>query len=148
MALNWIPVVYTVALASACVFVFIKGGVTERTGAIIVGAASVVTWLVMSPDETVFHSLELWTLVVDTATWAAFLHLALTSNRFWPLWATAFQTVALITHIAVLIDPAIVPKAYAFGQGLWAYPILLTLLVGAERHRRLTAMQTRLPSRR
>lgn len=110
--------------------------------------ASLMTYFAVRPATPTFQSVEQWVLIVDVATWAAFLHLALTSNRFWPLWATAFQTVALITHIAVLIDPAIVPKAYAFGQGLWAYPILLTLLVGAERHRRLMAMQTRLPSPR
>ena len=148
MTINWVPAVYTTGLAAICVYAYVHGAVTERIGAAIVGGASVLTWLAVFHPWPVFRSVEQWVLVVDIATWTALLRLALKSNRFWPLWATAFQTVALITHIAVLIDPAIVPKAYAFGQGLWAYPILLTLLVGTERHRRLMAMQTRLPSPR
>lgn len=65
------------------------------------------------------------------------MRIALTCNRYWPLWATAFHSIGVLTHLAVFFDKSIVPQAYATGQGMWAYPVLAALVLGSERCRRL-----------
>lgn len=132
-----IHAVYVALLFFACFYAVKFGDKPEKIAAAIFFAASIFTGLVVSNEDSAFHSMESFVFVVDVLTWAGLCYIALTSNRFWPLWATSFQTIAIVTHLAVQVDQAIVPRAYAIGQGLWAYPILAALLVGSERCRRL-----------
>lgn len=117
-------------------YAFRYGEYPEKAGAVIIAAASVLTFVSSATPGNHYNALETEIFVVDIATWVALLRLALTSNRYWPLWATAFHSIALVIHVAVLIDRSIVPQAYAAGQGFWAYPVLVALLLGSERSRR------------
>lgn len=135
-------VFYLGMVSATCFYAERYGSEPERTGALIVGSATVLTMGFSLGMGNHFRSTESAVLIIDIITGAAFFWLALTSNRYWPLWATAFQSIAIMTHLAVLIDRSIVPQAYAAGQGFWAYPVLVALLLGSERCRRAEARQT------
>lgn len=72
-------------------------------------------------------------MLIDIAVLAAFATIALHSNRFWPLWVTGLQLTTMIAHLLKLIDPDLLPVAYAAAARLWSYPILLVIAVGALR---------------
>ncbi len=132
----WITVIFV------CYYSFRFGGQPERAGAAIVIAASVLSVIVSAISRTNFHSVDQGLLLVDIATWALLMFLVLSTNRFWPLWATAFHSISLLTHAVILLDSRILPAAYAVGQTLWAYPVLAALLVGSERYRRRPTPRT------
>lgn len=132
-----LAVVYWAVVTISCVHALRFGGRSERLGAAVIAAASLLSALLSSSG---FAALEGGIFVVDLATWLALMFLAFRSNRYWPLWAAGFHSVAVVTHAAMFIDRSIVPAAYAIGQGLWAYPILIALMVGSEHRRRDRAL--------
>lgn len=77
-----------------------------------------------------FFEPESGILLIDLALLAYLVWLALRSDRFWPLYAAGFQVIGTLIHIARLTDDSIWHSAYATGQVLWAYPVLLTLAAG------------------
>jgi len=122
---------YLVALISSCAFAIRFGGISERYGAAIMLIGSFLT-AVAGLFASGWHNTEIGVLLVDIAVLAAFLTLALHSDKYWPLWTTAFQVIGVATHLARLIDPAIIPRAYSMAQGFWAYPMLAALVIGAR----------------
>lgn len=136
-----LQLLYFFTLFVACVYAFLFGGKPEREGATIVVLASFMSTAVFFASDSRFHSVEIGILIVDIATLIAFFRISLICNRFWPLWATAFHSITVLTHLAVYFDPLIVPQAYATGQGIWAYPVLAALLLGSVRHRRRRSPQ-------
>jgi len=129
---------YLAALVAACAFAFFKGGRDERRGAAIMIAGSLLSFAVQASPLFDWHLNRAALLAVDVGVLAAFFMLAQRSDRFWPLWATAFHLIAVTTHIVMLVQPERVLQAYAIAQGFWAYPMLVALTIGSanQRHRR------------
>ncbi len=107
------------------------GAQPERHGMAIMLAGSVLSVLATRASNVRFQGLELGILVVDLGVVIAFGALALVSTRFWPLWVTSFQLVALLTHLGAFLMPQTRPPAYAYMQGFFAYPMLIAILLGA-----------------
>jgi cytochrome c-type biogenesis protein CcmH/NrfF len=42
-------------------------------------------------------------------------------------------------HTVKLVDPVVIPRAYAFVLALWSYPMLLLLVAGTWNHQRRLA---------
>ena len=76
------------------------------------------------------HHFEISVFAVDSSVLAALLLIALTKDRFWPLWATAFQFLELLMHVAMLIDHHVSARAYFIATELTSYLILLALALG------------------
>ncbi|TZG26192.1 hypothetical protein [Sphingomonas montanisoli] len=125
---------YLITLISICAYAIRCGGRPERQGAAIMIAGSVLTVPAASLVAQ-WQSPALGVLAVDMAVLAAFLAIALRSDRYWPLWTTAFQLVGVATHLARLADPGIIPRAYSIAQGFWAYPMLVALAIGVRESR-------------
>lgn len=127
-----LPMAYWSAALLVSFAAMVRGGRDERLGSTIMLAASVASVLVVNgiPVADRLHAIQTRVFLVDLVTLAAFVAMALRSERFWPLWTAAFQLVAVTTHAAYLADPRIVPRAYVLAQGLWAYPIWGSVLVG------------------
>lgn len=126
---------YLIFLASCSAYILWKGGAPERIGIAIAIAASVLTFIATTSDVAQrWQQVETGVFLVDLATFAAFLILALRADRFWPLWITGMHLIGIATHSAKLADPMVVPWVYANTQALWAYPILLLIVIGAARH--------------
>lgn len=73
--------------------------------------------------------------MVDIATLVAFIAIMAKSTRFWPLWITALQNIAVMTHLARFLKPQTVPMAYAVAEQLWVYIMLLILIVSVQQQR-------------
>jgi len=135
------PLFYWSFLALCSVYILARGGPPERIAIVIAVVASVLSTASVTRDlATRFSSLEAGVFTIDLVTLAAFLALVAWADRFWPLWVAGMHAVSVATHAAVLIDPGVVPRVYAFTQALWCYPILLAMVIGTIRHRRRLAL--------
>jgi hypothetical protein len=131
-----LQLLYWFFLAACSAYALAKGGAPERIAIGIAVIASVVSVIALSSMATRFDGVEAGVFLVDLVTLVAFFLLALHADRFWPLWITGFQLIGVATHLAMLLSPDVVPQVYSFILGLWAYPILALIVIGAARHRK------------
>lgn len=123
--------IYAVCLTLTCIVGFGWGGRTERAGAMIVLIASLTTMMVERPGLFDWRDGRDGLIILDVLVLIALLALALRSRRFWPLWATAFQLIAVSSHLMMFLEPHRILQAYALLQGFWAYPIMLSIMSGS-----------------
>lgn len=126
-------IVYTTLMTACWVYALRRGGAPEKIGATIWVAASLLTAAVISGPAT-FSSVETGALIVDLACSAALIVLALRAERFWTFWIAALQIIGTAGHAVKSVDPEIIQRVYAFILAVWAYPILLLLVIGTRRH--------------
>jgi hypothetical protein len=131
MAAYILSFIYLVTPLSSCAYAIRCGGKSELIGAGIMIAGSFFTPIIGFVSFKL-HAHLVGAMLIDLAVLAALLTLALRSDKFWPLWTTAFQIIGVATHLAKFVDPAIVPRAYSIAQGFWAYPMLVALVIGAR----------------
>lgn len=74
-------------------------------------------------------------LSVDLALLVLLLMIALRANRYWPMGIVAMQLLQVMGHLLKLADPTMLPLLYWLSSVVWAYPMLILLLLGAVRHR-------------
>ena len=129
------PILYWTLLALTCGYAFYRGERSERIVAAICVVASIVTVVVNSPLNQLYIRLDQGTLLVDIAVLAAFVAVALQSDRFWPLWVAGLQLTTSLAHLFKALDPDLFPEAYGAAVRFWSYPILLILAVGTWRGR-------------
>ncbi len=105
----------------------LKGRRAER-----IAAAALFLQLVTSSVLNHRHgfNIEYGVLAADGAALIVYGALAFSTNRRWTLWATAFQALAVLTHVARMIDPTLDRWAYLTTTILWGYAVLCALLVG------------------
>jgi hypothetical protein len=117
-------------LLASAFFAWRRGGKAERMGSAIMVAGAALSMAAVAELANRFHSAEIGLFFVDLAVLAAFWALMLRSNRYWPIWASAFQLAGIMTHFAAFVTPHLLPASYAILQGLWAYPIIIVMLLG------------------
>ena len=118
---------FAIVLLLTCGSVLWFGRESERWTAIALVSAAIASLLAQTSK---FFQPESGILLIDLALLGYLVWLALRSDRFWPLYAAGFQIIGTLIHVARLTDDSIFHAAYATGQVLWAYPVLLTLAVG------------------
>ena len=62
-------------------------------------------------------------------------------DSYWTLCLPAFQLITCMTHLTKLVLPDLWPRLYSAGQGFWAYPQMLVIVLAtawfqADRRRR------------
>jgi len=123
-----------------CGYALWRGRKYEQLAAIICIAASVISVLARAPLHQRYAGVEIGDLIVDTAVLFAFVAIALRSDRFWPLWVAGLQLTLSMSHLFKVIQPNLIPLAYAAAERFWSYPTLIIIFVGAWRqHRRQAA---------
>jgi hypothetical protein len=127
--------IYYALLTAASVYAFLAGGAPERIGAILLILGSVSSLALVSPAAIRFSSVEIRVLIVDLATMAAFAILALRTDRFWPIWATALIGLGPLTHLARWYAPELSRWAYAVGLTVWSYVVIALIVLGTFCHR-------------
>ncbi len=127
------PILYWTLLALTCGYALLRGGRYERMVAIICIVASFATISVNSPLSMRYVGVESGALLVDVAVLAAFIVVALQSDRFWPLWVAGLQLTTSLAHFLKALSPDLIPAAYGAAVRFWSYPILIILFVGAWR---------------
>jgi hypothetical protein len=114
------------ALAGLAVAALTRGGLEERlaTGGLI---ANVV--LTRFLRDYSWPHVQWTAFALDILFLALLFGIALRSARYWPLAATAFQLLAVITHIAMMVDRTVHPWAYISAIVIWTYLLITTLSV-------------------
>jgi hypothetical protein len=123
-----VETIATLSVILACGYALWRGGRAERLAASLL----LIDWLatpllqVYGAPGRVQHPI----LVMDATVAAALFVIAMVSNRFWPMWMTAFQALELLMHLAMLLDHKVHARAYFVGMEISSYLILLALLAG------------------
>ena len=94
-------------------------------------AGSLCTLAVARSFGSSWSKMEVGIFAVDVVALFALIGLALTSDRFWPIWATAFHLLAVTVHPTIFWAPSITAWAFGTGAVFWAYPMLLALAIGS-----------------
>ena len=125
---------YYIFLAACCGYAIFRGARSEYWGAAIMMIGSLSTLAVGRLVGTSWTGVEAGIFAIDMFALLALIYLALTTNRFWPIWATAFHLLAVTIHAAMFVAPQITAWAFATGAVFWAYPMLLALAIGSCEH--------------
>jgi len=135
MSLQVIVIVGLVVVAGSLAFQ--QGGPPEK-----LAAAIIVGWILVDALYHVlfgpsgFDTVDPVHLVLDGGELAAIVWLSLRANRMWPLWAAAAQLICVSGHLAVMVEPGGVRRAYWAMTQLPQYIQLTALLLGATAHAR------------
>lgn len=105
-----------------------KGERTEKIAAISIVIASVLSPLVQSWND--FSSPQWNILIVDAANLGVFLWLLVGTHRIWLLFGCAFQLLAVLSHMGMLIDPSLMARAYFATLYLMFYGLMAALACG------------------
>ncbi|GGE06139.1 hypothetical protein GCM10011529_10660 [Polymorphobacter glacialis] len=114
------------ALAISCGVAMKWGGFDERVAAFGLILAVIASNFV---GEGKYLHTENGVLVVDVLLFGGLLLLALKSDRFWPMWAAAFQLVGTMIHFASMSQTG---NGWAYFVALifWTFPVFIALAVG------------------
>ena len=136
----FLEIIAVVTVVAAALLAFGFGGRDEQLAAIGFLAATLATRMITAE----YQHVEYGVLAVDFGLLLGPLALALTSDRFWPMYATAFQLVGLLVHIGSLTSAGGgMAWAYAVGLIFWSYAVIAALLAGTwleGRNRRLAGL--------
>ncbi len=74
-------------------------------------------------------------MIIDLILLGGFYWLALSSDSYWPIWATGFHLLSVISHVAMYFSESVREMLYfAFGA-FWSLPVLLAMVIGILRDR-------------
>lgn len=118
-------VILNVVVCGAAIW---KGERTERVAAISIVIAAVLSPLVQSWDD--WSSPQWNILIVDAANLGVFFWLLFRTHRVWLLFACAFQLLAVLSHMGMLIDPRILARSYFAALYLMFYGLMVALACG------------------
>lgn len=117
-----------------CAYALWRGAQPERLVALI--------FLILGPLSGVAHSLgyqwrgiDLGVFGLDALMLLLLLAIAFRANRYWPIGIAAMQVLQVVGHLLKLADPGMLPMLYWLSSVVWAYPMLVLLLLGTIRHR-------------
>jgi hypothetical protein len=79
--------------------------------------------------------MDLGVFGLDVLMLVLLLAIAFRANRYWPIGVGAMQMLQVVGHLLKLADPGMLPMLYWLSSVVWAYPMLLLLLLGTVRHR-------------
>ena len=136
-------ILFNLLLFGACGYALVKGTRDARIVAIVCIIANFASLAARGPATTSYSSVQTGVMVVDLATLAAFTAVALTSDRFWPLWISGLQLTTSMGHLMKGIHSDLLPLAYAAALRFWSYPILLILAIVVWRHHQRLRQPTR-----
>lgn len=124
-------IVYLVSLLTLLAIVLRIGERETRFAILTLVTGSFLTLAGLIIAGSRFDVFSLLVTSLDFAVLAVFLGHALVSRRYWTLCLPAFQLITCMTHLMRLVLPDFLPRLYSAGQGFWAYPQMLVILLAA-----------------
>jgi hypothetical protein len=86
-----------------------------------------------------YGTVDLGHLAIDLFVGALMIAIALRANRIYPLFAAAWQLLAIMSHIGRMGSSSAAALAYSIMMYVPSYLILITLAIGLTAHIRRTA---------
>lgn len=126
-------VAFWTAMLGVCGYACAYGGRPERFGAALSMGAWILTMVMRLTFASAWLPADLSILAIDIAVAVGFFWLAVTSTRFWPIWAFGFALSNLLMSVAGALLPHIELFAYHTGLGVYAYLALGALALGTYR---------------
>lgn len=124
-ALFYFYLLSTLAISS------IFGETVERRSCLYLLISSIITHAIQANFP--FPSYLYYIIPIDASIFTYSLYLALTRNRFWPIWFAGFLVVGMAASVSILVfrnlNPFIVFAASAF----WSLPALACMAYGTYR---------------
>jgi hypothetical protein len=74
--------------------------------------------------------------IADTALLVVLVVVALRAAKYWPLAGASIQLLAVITHVAKLLDVGMGQWAYITAGVIWSYALMVALSIGVWNHAR------------
>lgn len=130
------PYVFVTLLLLACGYALWRGRSEEKIAAVACLVATLATRLAIAPVAVRYTGVETGLVIIDLALLAAFVRIALGSQRFWPLWVAGLQLTNSMAHLLKAIELELMPRAYAAAAMFWSYPILIIIIIGTWRTHR------------
>ena len=131
-------VLYLIFLVATLTYALRKGGKDERLGAVTILAGTLLSEFAshLGPNAggAGWARADIDMMAIDMAALIAFVAIAYRSTKFWPIWAAAAQLVAVLTHLAVILNPPLLRTIYATAQPFWIFPVLAALAIGTRAH--------------
>lgn len=138
-------ILFWLLMVVSCGYALWRGRKYERIAALICIFATILTvvgHVVVRRYRPDYSGVEISDLIIDGWMLAAFIIVALRSDRFWPLWVAGLQLTISVSHVFKAAKPDLLPMAYGAAERFWSYPILAILFLAAWRqHRRMLSQQ-------
>lgn len=128
-----IAIVYDLTLFLVCIIALMRGGRPERLGALICFTASVLSSVSRLTGVASWAPSHWLILSIDALVVLGFFWLAVTTIRFWPIWAAAFALDDIFVNAAGAIFPRSTLLAYESGLGVYAYLALFVIALASLR---------------
>ena len=125
---------FTGLLLLASAYALVRGGKPERYAAFMYLIAFVASALSAQFGRELYHTINWGIVAIDIALALSLGGLALRANRFWTIWATSIQIVAIFAHLAKLLVPEIAAMAYEITLLVWSYAAIPVLMTATYRH--------------
>ncbi len=127
--LNTLPeIAWAAWLLGGCAVACWKGGRDERLTAGLLALAWITSQFVLHRRWT---EVQWGVAAVDVLLLVALGGIALRGDRFWPLFATAFQLLVFAGHAAQALDRTLGGWAYLSAGVFWSYLVVAALAAGA-----------------
>ncbi len=127
--------IFYATLLACVVYSARRGGAPERWMAALFAMAAASSHLVVLAHGSDYAELDVLRLGVDICLLTGMAIIMAKADRFWPIYCTAFQVLAVATHGVRVFDPLVMPPVYYRSTAWLAYPTLLILVAGVHRHR-------------
>lgn len=109
-------------------FAFLKGDEPERVGGGAYALGALASLLLQ--NDTQLYGPQWGLIVVETVMLAAYAALAWKSRRSWPVWATALQSLVVMSRLLTTTDVRPPIAAFYTVVNVASYGILLALALG------------------
>jgi len=123
-----LQITLTLALVLGGVYAIWRGGRPERWAMIGLITASVASPLVQNWSDG--EALQSGIMAVDTVYLIMLGWLTWKSNRPWLIWASAFQLLTVMTHVALLLNVDLHGRAYIISSYVLFVGVLVAILCG------------------
>lgn len=125
---------FIVPWLGVCAFALWRGGQPERFVSLSFLAAFVLS-VAANMSGYQWHGIQMGTFAVDVTLLVVLVAIALRANRYWPIGVAAMQVLQVMGTLLMLADSRMRLLAYWISNVVWAYPMLILLLLGTVRHR-------------
>jgi hypothetical protein len=104
-----------------------KGALEERCAAVGLLFSMGAT---IALRDTSWPKVQSTEFLADVANLLLLTGIALRSPKYWPMAAAGFQLLAVMTHVAKLVDRGVAQWTYLTAGIIWTYLLMIALVVG------------------